>query len=225
MANNFYDEVYYGNALQDLENHNGHIPPDIKRENLFYKSMICPEPGKKLLDVGCGPGSYLSLVKDSGASLWGIDISHTATSIAKKKVPHPEQILCENADPLPFSDGEFDYVTAWGVIEHFPSLPSILKEIKRVAKQGAEIAIMVPNVYYYKFIWDTFRKGAGPVKHQEIEVLYSFQEWKDLIESVGLSVRKVHRHNKFNKPPFVIWMREYIIPFYLSNHFIFMCTK
>ena len=184
-----------------------------------------PESGKKLLDVGCGTGIFLASLEETKADLWGIDISTNGTERAKRRVSKPEQIICKDARSLPFNDNEFDYVTALGAIEHFPSIPSILKEIKRVTKDEGKIVIMLPNTYYYKYIWDTLRKGSGPCKHQEIESIYSFKEWKVLIEAAGLSILKVARHNKFNKNPIAIWLRDIFIPFYFSNHFVFICKK
>lgn len=221
MSVNFYDREYY----KADENTLSQSCPEKKRELKFLKGIIYPGSGKKLLEVGCGTGGYLKTLDNSGADLWGIDISEIATNVAKKNVAKSDQIICDNACPLPFGDNEFDYVTAWGTVEHFPSTLAIIKEIRRVSKQGSQIAIMVPNAYYYKFIWDTLRKGTGPVRHQEIEFLHSFKEWKDIIEKSGLLVTRVFRHNKFNKHPIFIWLRNLFIPFYVSNHFVFVCTK
>ena len=223
MSKNFYDNSYYGKTNEDITRKK--IRADLVRENTFYKSILCPEAGRKLLDVGCGGGIYLAMLRDTNADLWGIDISENAVHIARQRMKKPEQILCASADPQPFSDDEFDYVTSWGVIEHFVSIPSIVNEIRRVVKPKGQIAISVPNVYYYKYIWDTLRKGTGPVKHQEIEVLYSFKEWKDIIEASGLLVIRTSRHNKFVQSPFMIALRDRVIPFYLSNHFVFVCQK
>ena len=223
MNSNFYDKVYY--SKPSASNKAEKVNSAKTRETQFFKTLIYPEKGKKLLDIGCGLGLFLASVKATGADLWGIDLSKNATDYAKRIVSKPEQIICEDACPLPFKDNEFDYVTAWGTVEHFPKTQYILKEINRVAKDDGKIAIMVPNVYYYKFVWNTLRSGFGPRKHQEIEFLYSFKEWKSLIEAANLNVVRVFRHNKFNKYPMVIRLRNIIIPFYLSNHFIFICTK
>jgi len=221
MEDNFYDRHYYKDvkpASSDKKN----CPARTKATN-FFIGLIDLKPGKKLLDIGCGDGLFLSALEDKGLDLWGIDISRKITEVAKKRVSKPEQIICKEAGQLPFSDKEFDYITAWGVVEHFPDIAAILREIRRVMKDGAEAIIMVPNAYYYKFIWDTLRQGAGPIKHQEIEALFSFKEWKELIEASGLSVVKTFRHNKFNKSLMSIWLRNIFIPFYFSNHFIFEC--
>ncbi|MCQ9205760.1 MAG: class I SAM-dependent methyltransferase [Omnitrophica bacterium] len=219
---NFYDKSYYGKPTSESINT---IHPAKARETEFFKKLVYPKQGDKVLDVGCGTGLFLASLEESEADLWGVDISKNATDMAKKKVKKPQQIICKEIDTLPFSEDEFDLITAWGVIEHFSSISLILGEIRRVAKIGKKIAIMVPNTYYYKFIWDTLRKGTGPVKHQETEFLYSFKEWKNLIELAGLGVEKVFRHNKFNKSSLSIWLRKAFIPFYFSNHFIFICTK
>jgi len=222
VSSNFYDEKYYGDPKIDdkIERKTSVKTPEQK----FLESLINPISGQKLLDLGCGTGNVLGMLEDKGIDLWGIDISERAVTIAKKRVNKPDQVICRSADPLPFSSDEFDYVVAWGAIEHFPDIPKILKEIKRILKKDGTGAIMVPNAYYYKFVWDTLRKGTGPVKLQEIETVYSFKEWKDLIESAGLVVQKTARHNKFNKPR-LIWLRNIVIPYYFSNHFVYICTK
>ena len=222
MSENFYDKHYYKdlNPQDPIERRARVKSPEQK----FLESVFTPKPGERVLDVGCGPGVTLGMLEETGADLWGIDLSKIAIEIARKRVSKPDQVICADAVPLPFKAGEFDYILAWGVIEHFPSIPVILAEIVRCVKKGGGVIIMVPNAYYYKFVWDTLRKGSGPRKLQEVETLYSFKEWKDLIEAAGLTVVRFARHNKFNKPVWA-WLRDRLIPFYFSNHFVFVCKK
>ncbi|MFT5387958.1 MAG: ubiquinone/menaquinone biosynthesis C-methylase UbiE [Candidatus Omnitrophota bacterium] len=220
---NFYDETYYKNTITDPTKAKA-FQAAKEREFEFLKEQLSPKSGKKLLDLGCGVGKYLQSIAPSGADLWGIDISKIATDSAKKCVKKPEQIICSSSMPLPFEDNTFDYVTAWGVIEHFPCIPSILKEITRITKKDAEIVIMVPNAYFYRFILNTWHKGTGPTKHQEPEMLYAFAEWKRMIEKTSLEVTKTNFHNKFNKPKWE-WLRNILIPFYFSNHFVYVCRN
>jgi len=222
MSENFYDKHYYSklNPGEVVERRARIKSP----EQRFLESVFSPKAGLKVLDLGCGPGIILGMLEETGANLWGIDVSLSAVEIAKKRVSKPDQVIAEDAAHLPFKDNEFDHILAWGVIEHFPSIPSTLKEICRCVKPGGSAVIMVPNAYYYKFIWDTLRKGTGPRKLQEIEALYSFKEWKDLIEASGLKVVRTARHNKFDKPKWA-WLRGMLIPYYFSNHFVFICEK
>lgn len=71
MDNSFYDRVYYksvsGNGRKQL------CPAKFREVN-FFKSLIYPECGKKLLDIGCGTGIFLKSIEKSEIDLWGIDI-------------------------------------------------------------------------------------------------------------------------------------------------------
>ena len=220
----FYDGEYYPGTDRGNEKSIG-VSRSAVRANRFYRNLMVPESGSKLLDIGCGEGTYLSLIKDTGCECYGIDISENVISVARERVGEDVNLICGDADPLPFQDKMFDYVTAWGVVEHFPSIGAILREMWRVSADTATIVIMVPNMYYYKFVWDTLRKGSGPVRHQKIEKLYAFREWKDRIESSGFSIKKVHRHNKFSKSGISMLLRKVLIPFHFSNHFVFVCEK
>lgn len=223
MNDNFYDKHYY--KKQESFSRGGKVSLAKAREIDFLKRIIYLAKKEKVLDLGCGTGDYLKAIEGRGADLWGIDISENATAVAKNNLSKPEQIICGDVCPLPFSDDSFDCLTAWGVIEHFPDIPKIIADIARVVKEDGTVVIMVPNCYYYKFIWDVLRQGKAPAKHQEIETLYSFGEWKKLLEKSGLKIVKIFRHNKFNKSKIVIWFRNKTIPFYFSNHFVFLCKN
>ena len=223
MTDNFYDDIYYG-GKKTSSNRPGEGLSAKEREVSFLNHVFRPEGGTALIDLGCGMGDYLGSLKNGGIDTWGIDISEVATARARTKVQKPEQIICANAEQLPFDDEKFDYVTAWGVIEHFPDINVIIREVARVLKKQGTAVVMVPNMYYYKFVWDALRAGAGPVKHQEIEWLCAFQEWKQYLECNGLRVVRCERHNKFNKSGIMQWIKT-TIPFYFSNHFIFFTEK
>jgi SAM-dependent methyltransferase len=219
---NFYDTHYYG--APNARNTSKPLNANELREVNFYKSLYLPKKGERVLDVGCGTGNYLRSVESCEADLWGVDISKHCTDIAKAFLKKPEQILCGDALPLPFPDNHFDVVVTFGSAEHFEDVTVIFKEMHRVLRSGGHAVIMVPNMYYYKFVWETFRSGQGPVCHQSPEHLYAFQEWKRFIEGAGFVILKRARHNKFNKPK-IDWLRSRLIPFYFSNHFAFVCTK
>ncbi len=223
MKKDFYESSYYKKADPGAFDEGKQKKYALEKE--FYGNLLQLKPGEKVLDVACGSGNMLYLLKDTGADLFGIDISKTAVEIAKKRVEKPEQIVCADADPLPYKDNEFDCILALGVIEHFPDISSIVRQIARCVKKTGRVIIAVPNTYYYKFVWDTLRKGSGPCKHQEIETLYSFKEWKEIIERSGLTVERTARHNKFNRTRLESWLCDLFIPFYFSNHFVFVCVK
>lgn len=55
--------------------------------------------------------------------------------------------------PLPFPDQEFGAILCFETIEHFPQPDRLIKELARIAKDGAEIIITTPNILWEPFHW------------------------------------------------------------------------
>ncbi|MBI2630469.1 class I SAM-dependent methyltransferase [Candidatus Pacearchaeota archaeon] len=91
--------------------------------------------GKKVLDLGCGPGIYAKVLSEKGASVKGIDISEKSIEIAKKEAPHAEFIIGD-AEKLPYKNFEFDIVLSPLMLGHLKSWNKVLSEIYRVLKKG-----------------------------------------------------------------------------------------
>lgn len=100
-------------------------------------------PGR-LLDVGCGEGTFLSLAQKNGWQVSGTEISAFASK-------HASGLL--NTDifhgDLPsgrFKENSFDVVTMWHVLEHVGNPKLYLSEIHRILKPEGLFVLAVPNV-------------------------------------------------------------------------------
>lgn len=96
----------------------------------------------EIIDIGCGDGLFLGLLKKNGLKAKGIDLSDEAVETARAKGLDVSQadIL---SNKLPYSDNSFDYVVALDVLEHTFVPDEFLKEMKRISKKY--IIIGVPN--------------------------------------------------------------------------------
>lgn len=98
----------------------------------------------KILDVGCGYGRILTLLKENGyTDLTGCDISQNMIDKALKL--HPELTIIKN-DPekLPFDDDTFDAITLNAVLTTIVmniDQYNFMEEIKRVIKIGGILYI------------------------------------------------------------------------------------
>ncbi len=100
----------------------------------------------KILDVGCGTGGNLEMLKKFGAAE-GVDVSEDALAFCRQKGLKVEKGLAEK---MPFANESFDVVTALDVIEHLDDDVAGLREMFRVLKTGGKTLIFVPA---FMFLW------------------------------------------------------------------------
>lgn len=97
-------------------------------------------PGMRLLDAGCGSGEALALALARGAEAWGLDCSEDMLAEARRAAPRAT-IVRGDLEALPYPDDDFDAIVACNSV-HFAADPlAALREIARVARPGARIAI------------------------------------------------------------------------------------
>lgn len=101
------------------------------------------------LDLGCGKGELISLLRDNFGRVVGCDPSEgmlEAGDLISKRVDIRVQ---SDAHKIPFDRAEFDFVTAVCVLHHVPiSMRAILmKEVQRVLKPGGTFAVIEHNPY------------------------------------------------------------------------------
>jgi len=103
--------------------------------------------GKKVLDIGCGDGTYTIELFDRGqpSSIIGIDPAQAAIEIAKQKIENRSiEFVVENAYELSYSDNSFDIAYLRGVLHHMDQPIDALREALRVAPI---IVVIEPNGY------------------------------------------------------------------------------
>ncbi|GAA1774746.1 methyltransferase domain-containing protein [Actinomadura chokoriensis] len=120
----------------------------VKREILH---RLAPEPGRRLLDVGCGNGTdVLELagrVGPSGEAV-GVDVNERAIEEARARgtgtgVPASFQVA--SAYALPFPDGRFDGVRAERMVQHLADPAGAIAELARVTRPGGRVLVADPD--------------------------------------------------------------------------------
>lgn len=120
--------------------------PGFLRKYSNYGSVISNVPDHSVvLDVGCGDGNTSSfLIKNKSCNVYGIDVSKTALSHAKRK-GLKTKVVNLNYGCLPFGNNKFNVVLMIDVLEHLIDPVNILLEVKRVLRKGGRLILSLPN--------------------------------------------------------------------------------
>jgi 2-polyprenyl-3-methyl-5-hydroxy-6-metoxy-1,4-benzoquinol methylase len=104
--------------------------------------------GARVLEIGCGMGLHTELMVRAGADVTAVDISPTSIQATTRRLELKglEANLVEaDATALPFRNGTYDFVWAWGVIHHSSHTARIVREIARVLATRGSTRVMVYN--------------------------------------------------------------------------------
>jgi len=101
-------------------------------------------PGGRVLDIGCGSGGYLAFLARTGWSCYGVEPGRNSRSYAQEVLGLT--VLPGPLEECAFSEGYFDVVTMWHVIEHFSNPPGALQEIHRILKPDGILMLRTPNI-------------------------------------------------------------------------------
>lgn len=198
----------------------------------IFISLLNPKKGDKLLDVACGPGLLLKRAAKKGINSYGIDISEVAIQLSKSFVPDATTLL-GNAESLPFTNHEFDFVTCIGSLERFLDTAKSLNEMKRVSKPDARFCFMVRNSD--TFIWKIYRQFLRRKKTDAHMEAKNLEEWIELFEANGLEIVSVYPDQwvgfRFRRM-ILFWrktdygkLQKIMLPVRYSNEFIFILKK
>lgn len=158
--------------------------------------------GRKVLELGCGRGEYLSIMKRQGVKASGLEYSKSAVDCCKSMGLNVERgYLSTGSKPL--KSGPFDAFYIMNFLEHFPDPKSSLEAMGDNLRSGGIGLVEVPNfdmiirkhlfsefikdhlLYFTKDTLETALKLSG------FEVLESKVVWHDYIISSVVKKREL----------------------------------
>jgi 2-polyprenyl-3-methyl-5-hydroxy-6-metoxy-1,4-benzoquinol methylase len=119
---------------------------DLRESRLQKAGMLILEemPGR-LLDIGCGSGSYGARFTGWGYTVYGIDLTLEQIETAKSRGV-TTLVHDLNSGHLPFHNSSFDIIFAGEVIEHLVDTSFFLRELYRVLKPRGCAILTTPNL-------------------------------------------------------------------------------
>jgi trans-aconitate methyltransferase len=96
--------------------------------------LLDPQPGERILDLGCGTGDLAQRIAASGAAVLGLDRSEAMIAEARRK--HP-RLQLEVGDAASFAQAEpFDAVFSNAALHWIRDAPRVVESIWRALRPG-----------------------------------------------------------------------------------------
>ncbi len=144
-----------------------------------------------MLEIGCGNGSVLSYLRESGIAVDGADIFLEGLQLCRRRGAI-EGLYQVDIMALPFIHS-YDVVEALDVLEHIEDDAGALLEMNRALKPGGKLLITIPA---NKFLWGYWDIMAHHKRR------YSRREIVTKLEQNGFTVKRISYYMFFIFPLF-----------------------
>jgi SAM-dependent methyltransferase len=137
-----------------------------------------------LLDVGCGGGLFLGMMRERGFPVLGLDNSREAAAIAWHRQQAPS--VCAMLEQAPFPAGSLAVLTMFHVLEHLYDPRAYLAAAHKLLAPDGRLVIQVPNAACWQFrLLGSAWNGVDVPRH-----LFDFRAYdiEKLVQSCGFTV-------------------------------------
>jgi ubiquinone/menaquinone biosynthesis methyltransferase len=102
--------------------------------------MAAVGPGERALDLACGTGDIAARLRDAGAQVTGLDLTHRMLRLAAAKPALRDmRWVCGDMLALPVPDASHHVVSVGYGLRNVTDLSQSLREIRRVLKPGGRV--------------------------------------------------------------------------------------
>ncbi|MCW7462971.1 class I SAM-dependent methyltransferase [Leptospira limi] len=198
------EEEFYQNSGM----HDGNVPIDewIRNtemdDNRRFQDLRLSLPNQTLLDFGCGNGAFLKLVTPLCKEVAGVELE-------KRLQPYFLSQGLKVYESLSELEGEYDWITAFHVIEHLSDPVPILKKLSMHLKSNSgKLLVEVPSSQ------DALLTLYGSIPFQEFTYwschLYLYNEFtlRKLAEMAGLKVQMIKQIQRYPLSNHLYWLSK-----------------
>jgi trans-aconitate methyltransferase len=161
--------------------------------------LLAPEPGQRILDLGCGTGHLTAKIAESGADVIGLDSSTSMIAQARQNFPGLKFVLADARD-FRF-DAPFDAVFSNAALHWIGDAEQVLRCVAAALRPGGRFVLEMGgkrNVErIQKAIEETLkesgRAGACPW------IFPSVGEYTTLLEKCGFEVHVAQMFDRWSK--------------------------
>jgi len=170
----------------------------VLRDHIHFVKRAIQASGETgvVLDVGCGGGLFLSMLREHGFKVMGLDFSCDAAVVAWRRKGVP--VVCSSLSQAPFADSSCAAVTMFHALEHLYDPRSYLTAAHRLLKPGGRLVVQVPNVSSWQFfLLGEHWTGLDVPRHL---IDFRAQDLKSLLDHTGFEVLRTKHFSLRDNP-------------------------
>lgn len=135
----------------------------------------------------------------------GQDIREGFLNVDFEKFKGVDLVFDLNSLPYPFKENQFECVVMRNILEHLDNSYTIMQEIHRIAKKGAEVSIQTPH-FSSNNVWgdlqhkrgfntDTFKNPNISGKFQIVRQKITFSHWRFFMRPIANAFPHFYERN------------------------------
>lgn len=136
-------EVYWSRFAGDFEKRDNYV---VGKRNIEAIQTVLFEQaiGGKVLELGCGNGTYSRVLARAADHVFAIDWSDEMVSVSHERLKSLKNITVEkqNCFNLPYPDSDFDAVVMVNLLHVIPEPEKAIEESKRVLRANGDIIVI-----------------------------------------------------------------------------------
>ena len=129
-----------------------------QERRLSMTRAACDLEGRRVLDLGCGLGTYMTAFQRHTPHVFGLDVE-----LERLQTAHSNGIrgmVDAVGERMPYADDTFDVVFSNEVLEHVTDDRATVAEVVRILRPGGRAVIFVPNRLYFFETHGIYRNGV-----------------------------------------------------------------
>jgi SAM-dependent methyltransferase len=156
----------------------------LERACVRYRWAAEKVAGCDVLEVGCGSGQGLSILRAAARSLAAGDVSPEVLAAARTVAAADVQLSEFGAERLPFLDRSFDRILLFEAIYYVERAADFVAEARRVLRPSGQVLLVTANK-------DLFDFNPSPFSH----TYFGVKELAALFEAASLETRFFGTHD------------------------------